>query len=213
MKPRRSDERAREITVRPLTKRDWPVIEQLFGDKGACGGCWCMVWRLRSGKEWETNKGEPNRRAFRKLVEAGAAHGVLAFVGDECVGWCNIGPKSDYKRLRDSRVLRTDTADDPWSVTCFYVPAKWRGKGVGGKLLAGAIELARVKKARVLEGYPVPQKSASAIPAAFAWTGVKPLFTKARFTALKRAAGSRPVYVKRLSASSARANPSGGAAC
>ena len=54
--------------MRDLTPRDWPTIERLFGPRGACGGCWCMVWRVSGGKAWLENKGEKNRRAFKRLV-------------------------------------------------------------------------------------------------------------------------------------------------
>jgi hypothetical protein len=53
------------VEVRELASSDWPVIEGLFGSKGACGGCWCMWWRVpQGGQWWEAAKGEPNRRAF-----------------------------------------------------------------------------------------------------------------------------------------------------
>jgi hypothetical protein len=39
------------VTCRPVTPARWPDLEQLFGERGACGGCWCMVWRL-SRQRW-----------------------------------------------------------------------------------------------------------------------------------------------------------------
>jgi len=47
--------------VQPLTSSHWDDFETLFGDRGACGGCWCMVWRL-SRKDFERGKGAGNRR-------------------------------------------------------------------------------------------------------------------------------------------------------
>jgi hypothetical protein len=35
-----------ELTFVPLTKERWSDFETLFGVRGACGGCWCMFWRL-----------------------------------------------------------------------------------------------------------------------------------------------------------------------
>ena len=62
------------FTTRPLTRDDWPVIEALFGANGACGGCWCMWWRVpMGGKAWDAAKGSPNREAFRSLVQSGRA--------------------------------------------------------------------------------------------------------------------------------------------
>jgi len=67
------------VVLREIGPKDWPLIVELFGSRGACGGCWCMHWRReKGGQAWEQAKGEPNRRAFRKLVESGQAHGIIA---------------------------------------------------------------------------------------------------------------------------------------
>ena len=34
------------ITIHPATPDTWRDLETLFGEKGACGGCWCMAWRV-----------------------------------------------------------------------------------------------------------------------------------------------------------------------
>jgi hypothetical protein len=34
------------IKFRQLTLATWPDYEELFGKKGACGGCWCL-WRIK----------------------------------------------------------------------------------------------------------------------------------------------------------------------
>ncbi len=185
------------LRIRPLTRADWPQIERLFGPRGACGGCWCMHWRIRGAKAWEAAKGDPNRRAFRRLVERGEVQGVLAFAGDEAVGWCAVGPKAGLEKLAASGVLRTETEREPWAVSCFYIPAAWRGRGVATALLRGAVALARQRGAPLVEGYPVPPRK-GLVPAAFAWTGVPALFERAGFQALPGRAGVRPIYVRRL---------------
>ncbi len=104
------------LTTRPLTRNDWPVIEALFGANGACGGCWCMWWRVpMGGKVWEAAKGVPNREAFRSLVQSGRASGVLAFDGDRPVGWCAVGPRADFPRLERSKALARPWSDTTWS--------------------------------------------------------------------------------------------------
>lgn len=65
-------------TFRPLTPKYWHDFEQLFGKKGACGGCWCMWWRLQRS-EFEKQKGKGNRRAMKAIVNAGEIPGILAF--------------------------------------------------------------------------------------------------------------------------------------
>ena len=35
-----------KFTIHPLTPDLWPALEDLFGKRGACNGCWCMYWLL-----------------------------------------------------------------------------------------------------------------------------------------------------------------------
>src|SRR5882672_11320080 len=90
------------LTIVPLTRSRWRDFEQLFGPRGACGGCWCMTPRLTS-REYEAAKGERNRRAMRRLVERGPPPGLLAFRGGEPVAWIAVGPRAEYRRLAGSR--------------------------------------------------------------------------------------------------------------
>jgi len=46
------------LTTRALTPRLWPALAELFGANGACGGCWCMWWRIETGERWRDIKGE-----------------------------------------------------------------------------------------------------------------------------------------------------------
>jgi GNAT superfamily N-acetyltransferase len=185
------------ITVRPLRRDDWPVLEELFGANGACGGCWCMWPRVpKGGKLWEECKGDKNRADFRRLVEAGAVHGVLAFAEGKSVGWCSFGPRSTFPRLERVRAIQRSWDEGTWSVVCFYIPARWRGKGVAGRLLAAATERAFALGARELEGYPaVPRDADTPIPAAFAWTGVPALFEAAGYHKLPGQEASRAIFL------------------
>lgn len=83
---------------KPLTPETWPDFENLFGPRGACGGCWCMLWRLKN-KEYEAAKGEGNRSAMKALVEAGTSPGIIAYQSGEPVGWASVGPRADFIRL------------------------------------------------------------------------------------------------------------------
>lgn len=188
------------ISVRPLTSDDWPVIERLFGANGACGGCWCMYWRLpRGGRLWQENKGTKNKQAFRRLVKAGKVHACFAFAADEPVGWCCVGPRADFPRIERTKALATDWKPDTWSVTCLYIKSCWRRKGVATKLVNGATRLARDLGAAELEAYPVrTPNDGEPIPAAFAWTGVPALFTRHRFVTITPPDRSRDVYRRRF---------------
>jgi len=188
-------------SVRPLTKGDWSALEELFGERGACGGCWCMAWR-RPGREWEAHRGASNRNELRGLVESGRATGTLAFSGTAAVGWCSVGPRAVFRSLETKRSLRTDADASTWSVTCFYLRREWRGKGVATRLLRAAVDLARERGARRIEGYPVVPSSGfgGRLPATFAWTGLPRMFERCGFRAHPHPPGKRPIYVRALRA-------------
>ena len=186
------------VEVRPLEKSDWTRIEALFGARGACGGCWCMAWRL-ARKSWEEGRGEKNRRALKRLVESGGAHGVLAVSGDRAVAWCSLGPRADFVALETKRSLATDWDEHTWSVTCFFVDKTWRRQGLGERMLRAAADLAKHRGAARIEGYPaaLPQDGGD-LPAAFAWTGLPQVFERAGFTPLEKTPGKRPIYLQEL---------------
>ena len=183
--------------MRALRKSDWARLEELFGARGACGGCWCMVWRLER-KAWEAGRGERNRRALKRLVENGAS-GVLALAGGRAVGWCSVGPRAEFVALESKPSLATDWDERTWSVTCFFVTKEWRKRGLGKRMLDVAVALARKRGASRIEGYPVPPpKAGGELPGAFAWTGLPQVFEGCGFERLANAPGKRPIYARSL---------------
>jgi len=90
----------RAISIHSVTPDRWPDVEKLFGERGACGNCWCMTWRLER-RDWEAGKTGANKRAFRALIEDDAQPGVLAYQDNEPIGWCAVAPRDVYIRLRN----------------------------------------------------------------------------------------------------------------
>jgi len=182
---------ALKLTFHTLTPKRWPDLEKLFGEKGACGGCWCMCWRLERA-DFIKGKGHGNKRAFRKLVAGNVQPGVLAYAGDEPIGWCAVAPRQDYPYLERSRVLAVVDDEKVWSITCLFVARPYRRRGVSARLLKAAANLARKKGAKIVEGYPVEPNS-SEMPAAFAWTGMVSAFERAGFEEVVRRSKTRPI--------------------
>ncbi len=140
-------------TFEPLTPGRWPDLEELFGARGACGGCWCMAWRL-APRDFRAGKGAGNRNALRSLVKAGPPPGVLAYAGKACVGWCAVAPRAEYPRLANSRVLAPVDDRPVWSVSCLFVTKSHRRKGLSAMILRAAAEFAFSQGAKIVEGYP-----------------------------------------------------------
>lgn len=184
------------LRFEPLTPGNWPAFEALFGDKGACGGCWCMLWRLPR-KQFEQQKGDGNRAAMQALVADGVRPGILAFDGEQAVGWCALAPREDYPALARSRVMAPIDDRPVWSVACLFIDRRWRGQGVATALLDAAGEFARDRGATMLEGYPVDPGDRK-LAAAFAWTGIPAAFERAGFEEVARGSPTRPIMRKRL---------------
>jgi len=184
------------MLVRELQKEDWPYIELLFGTRGACGGCWCMHWRReKGGKAWEAVKGEPNRKDFKKLVETGKAHGILALDNDKPVGWCSFGKRTDFPRLERTKAYRRDDGHKVWSINCFYIASGYRGRGLGRQMAEVAVKAIRKRKGQLVEAYPVTlTKDGNKLPPAFSYTGPERIFQQLGFREIQRLAATRPLY-------------------
>jgi GNAT superfamily N-acetyltransferase len=180
-----------DLEFYPLIQKQWADFEKLFGKHGACGGCWCMWWRLKRS-EFERQKGEGNRRAMKRIVDSGEIPGILAYTKGQPIAWCSVAPKEAYPVLGRSRTLKQVDDKPVWSIVCFFVAKPFRGKGVTGKLLRAAIEHVRKQGGKIIEGYPVEPKK-SRIPDAFAYTGLASAFRKAGFVEIVRRSETRPI--------------------
>ena len=174
----------------PLSAERWDDFESLFGPRGACAGCWCMYWR-QTGKEFESQKGEANKGHMRKLVEAGLEPGILAYAGEDPIGWCALAPRGEWTRLDRSRILKPVDDRAVWSVVCFFIKKPYRGQGLTAQLLRAAVEYAGKRGARIVEGYPVePQKVTAPV---FVYTGIASAFLAAGFHEVARRSPTRPI--------------------
>jgi GNAT superfamily N-acetyltransferase len=140
------------LRVEPLTADRWPDLEALFGRGGASYGCWCMFFR-RSSTEMASAKSADNRASLQALARDDPPPGLLAYDGAAPVGWVGLGPRSSFERLVRSRFLRPIDDLAAWSVVCFFVARRSRGRGVARALLDGAVACAREHGAAAVEGY------------------------------------------------------------
>lgn len=181
-----------KIKVRPLTAARWADLEELFGERGACGGCWCMWWRLPRS-EWQRQKGAGNKRALRKIVQSGSQPGLIAYVKGKPAAWCALARRECYPVLANSRVLKPVDEQPVWSVVCFFVARPFRRAGLTSELLRAAVAHAKKRGAKIVEGYPVDTRGGK-MPDTFAWTGLAPAFQKAGFREVARRSKTRPIF-------------------
>jgi GNAT superfamily N-acetyltransferase len=180
------------IKYHPLTPARWTDFESLFGSRGACGGCWCMTWRLPR-KQFDEQKGERNRKAMKKIVDGGTSPGILAYEGKTPIGWCAVAPREEYVALGRSRVLKPIDAAPVWSVSCLFVAKEHRRQGVSVGLLKAAVDFVRKQGGEIVEGYPVEPHSETA-PPPFIWTGTISAFERAGYKEAARGSSARPIF-------------------
>ena len=179
------------ITCHAATPSRWRDVERLFGERGACAGCWCMWPRLR-GAEFARGRGAGNKRALRRLVAGGGRPGIIAYRGGEPVGWCAVAPREQYTRLERSRVMAPVDDQPVWSVVCFFVTPGARRSGVTTALLRAAVDRAARGGARIVEGYPL-DSGGRKLADAFAWFGLASAFERAGFKEMARRSKTRPI--------------------
>ncbi len=172
-------ERKITYTFQSLTINNWKHFENLFGERGACGGCWCMTWRLTS-KEYEKYKGNGNKWKIHKLVRDEKPLGVIAFKNKIPIGWCSVSPRHTLVRLENSKLLKRIDDMPVWSITCLYVQKEFRRNNISSVLIKEAAHYAFNSGATIVEAYPVIPKKKS-MPDVFAFTGIANAYFKAGF--------------------------------
>ena len=189
--------------VRPVTADRWEDLAALFGPSGAFSHCWCTWWR-QTATEFSSGieaKGAANRALMHDIVEAGSEPGMLAYRDGRPVGWISVAPRTQFGRILRSRRIGPDpeeAADDRvWSVVCFWIPRRERGRGVANDLLTAAVDHARARGARALEAYPV-DTAGGRHPAANLFTGTLSMFQRAGFQEVDRPRGAQLVMRRDL---------------
>lgn len=181
-----------KLLFKPLTLETWKDFEQLFGDNGACAGCWCMYWLMRRKEYDEKRKDGRTKTEMKKLVKNGTIPGIIAYDNNEPVGWIAFQPREKYPVLNNSKILARVDDKPVWSIVCFFVHKNYRRKNVSVELIKEAVKFAKKKKAKIVEASPVEPKTKKAEPV-FIWTGTASAFKKEGFKEVVRRSETRPV--------------------
>ena len=178
-----------DLTFRPVTPATWPDFERLFSSRGSPHYCWCLVHRATRDEARQRDRAT-FRAGMARRIQQGEPVGLLAFGANEPLGWCSIAPRPTFPRLKTSSVPGAADTNDPsvWSLTCFFVPRRLRGRGLATRLLEAAIDRAHTQGARAVEAYPVDPESPS-----YLYGGLRPMFSAAGFRDVGRLGKRRHV--------------------
>jgi GNAT superfamily N-acetyltransferase len=178
----------RALRVVPANQVAFADIQSVFGDRGPAARCQCQRYRLWPGESF--GKQPVEQRQHRLCEQAGFRDpdaptcGLVAWLEDEPVGWCAVGPRSDLNGLKRVFTVpwkgRDEDPDDPaiWAVTCFYIRKGFRRHGIASALLLAAVEHARRQGPRALEGYPI---TGTDVISEELHVGTVPMFAQAGF--------------------------------
>jgi GNAT superfamily N-acetyltransferase len=158
-----------DVTIVPANEASWDDLDAIFGAGGDPSRCWCQRFKMLPGESWRSVGAV--ELAFRLRVQTDCGHpesdatsGLVAYLGGEPVGWCAVEPRTAYPRmLRNNRVPWDGRAEDRadgsvWALTCFVARKGFRRRGISYALARAAVDFARERGARALEGYPITRK-------------------------------------------------------
>ena len=181
------------LVFRPLTPglmADFGAV--LRGNFGA--GCWCMFPRLTEAETLALpGKGSVSRRrraAMTDLARRDTAPGLLAFDGDEPVGWVAVAPRGELNRVDRSRATPRVDDVDVWVIPCVTVRKGWRGRGIAVALIDAATRYAAEHDAPAIEAYP--RAGGQRTGDDNAYFGTEPMFRRAGFETVREPLENRP---------------------
>ena len=181
------------MKIVPANEASWEDIRAVFGTRGDPSRCFCQRYKMQPRESWASVGAEELSFRFRTQTdcghpESGSTSGLVAYTDGEPVGWCAVEPRPAYARL----LLRTrvpwegreeDKPDESvWAVTCFVTRTGFRRRGVSRALARAAVDFARERGARALEGYPMITEPGQELMSSELHVGSRSIFADAGFT-------------------------------
>ncbi len=189
------------IRVAPANEASWEDLQTVLGTRGQASRCQCQRYKLQRRESFASFPAEERAHRLRRQTDcghpgSGPTSGLVAYLDGEPVGWCAVEPRPAYDGLvRNNRVPWAGRNEDRtdagvWAVTCLFTRAGFRKRGVSRALARAAVDFARERGARALEGYPMTTKNAILEEL---HVGTEGVFAAAGFTEVSRPSPRRVV--------------------
>jgi GNAT superfamily N-acetyltransferase len=180
--------------VVPANEASCEDLQAIFGTRGQASRCQCQRYKLRPRESFASFPVEERAHRLRQQTECGhpaseTTSGLVAYLDEEPAGWCAVEPRTAYTGLvRNNRVpwlnRAEDKADDSvWAVTCLFARAGFRRRGISRALARAAVDFARERGARAIEGYPM---TTTEVISEELHVGTRGVFAAAGFTEVSR---------------------------
>ena len=152
------------MRIVPANQASWDDLQTVFGTRGPAHRCQCQRYKLKPREAFHRFPADERAHRLRTQTADEPTTGLVAYLDDEPVGWCAVEPRNAYEGLvRNNRVPwegrdEDKTDDSVWAVTCVFARAGFRRRGISYALVRAAVDHARARGARALEGYPMVTK-------------------------------------------------------
>lgn len=185
------------VTIVPANEASWEDLQAVLGTHGDTHRCQCQRYRMQRGESWASVGVEELAHRLREQTDcghpaSGTTSGLVAYLDGEPVGWCAVAPRTAHPRLLlKTRVpwegrAEDKTDDSVWAVTCFVARAGFRRRGISRALARAAVDFARERGARALEGYPMLAEPGKEITWGELHVGSRSIFAAAGFAEVSR---------------------------
>ena len=190
---------ADQLTIVPANEASWEDLQTILGASDP-GRCSCQ--RYKTGNyPWSPFSDAELKAHFREQTQCGnpaadSTSGLVAYLGDEPVGWMAVEPRTAYPRLtRTPWTGRDEDKDDDsvWAVTCFATRTGFRKRGITYALAAASVAFARARGARALEAYPMIAPPGMVVTWGEMHVGSRQVFEDAGFTEVSHPSKRRVV--------------------
>ena len=180
-----------QLRIVPANEAACEDLAAVFGTTDYPGRCQCQRFKIAGGIWRDSTQDERNEMLLAQTgcgeLDAPSTSGLVAYVDGDPAGWVAVEPRTAYPKLRTSRVPwsgRDEDKDDDqvWAVTCFVVRKAYRGRALTYALARAAVEFARSRGARAVEGYPMVAEPGKEITWGEAHVGLRQVFDDAGFT-------------------------------
>jgi GNAT superfamily N-acetyltransferase len=178
------------LRVVPANEASWTDLQTVMGTRGDAHSCQCQWFKVRD-KDWRGVPREERSARLREQTDCGhpdspTTSGLVAYLDGEPVGWCAVEPRAAYLRLLRMRTPWVGRSEDPaddgvWVVPCFQVRVGFRRMGISGALARAAVQFARERGARAIEGYPMVTEPGKEVTWGELYVGPVSAFTEAGF--------------------------------
>src|SRR5580700_7217092 len=108
--------KAAELTIVGANRASWADLQAIFGTADYPGMCYCQRFKTRDC-HWSSMGDQERRSRLREQTQcdnprAPATTGLVAYLGQEPVGWVAVEPRTAYPRLLRTRTVWSARQED-----------------------------------------------------------------------------------------------------